>query len=72
MTYANQAVVRIVKGKSEGTATQQAFEKVWEPLGWRIDEDKPKSKTKPKRGLTNKDTSSEASNNNDDKKEEAK
>ena len=72
MTYSNQAVVKIVKGKSEGTCTLQAFEKVWEPRGWKIDEDKPKRKTKPKSGLTDTDTSSEVSNNNEQKEEEAK
>ena len=66
MTYANQAVVKIVKGKSEGSATQQSFEKVWEPRGWKIKEDKPKRK---RGALTPTDNSSEVSDNNEQKEE---
>lgn len=57
MTYSNQAVVKIVKGKAEGKCTLSAFEKVWEPRGWKIKKDKSTRSG----GLTKSENSNEAS-----------
>lgn len=65
MTYPNQRVVKMKKGKKTGTAVYTAFKGVWEPRGWKLVDDAPVGVTG-----TIKDTGNEVSTT--EKKEEGK